>query len=99
MRFLTLIRPRYVVSFHQPLDGVDTSYSKAQALALRLAAGLGLPRKVFSCNGSCHGTMTQWFNRTFPGCALTVEYGARMTTRQAEVTGPHGLLAAVGASR
>ncbi|MCW2752611.1 MAG: peptidase carboxypeptidase [Marmoricola sp.] len=99
MRFLTRIRPRYVVSFHQPLDGVDTSYGKARALALRLSVGLGLPRKVFSCNGSCHGTMTQWFNRTFPGAALTVEYGARLSTRQATVTGPAGLLAAVGASR
>lgn len=99
MRFLATIRPNFVVSFHQPLDGVDTSYGKARALAMRLAQGLGLPRKVFSCNGSCHGTMTQWFNHTLPGAALTVEYGATMTRRQANVTGPAGLLAAVGASR
>ncbi len=99
MRFLGTIRPNFVVSFHQPLDGVDTSYGKARALAMRLARGLGLPRKVFSCNGSCHGTMTQWFNHTLPGAALTVEYGATMTRRQTNVTGPAGLLAAVGASR
>lgn len=99
MRFLTAIRPNYVVSFHQPLDGVDTSYGKARALAMRLARGLGLPKKVFSCNGSCHGTMTQWFNHTLPGAALTVEYGATMTSRQTNVTGPAGLLAAIGASR
>jgi predicted deacylase len=99
MAFLTSIRPTYVVSLHQPLDGVDTSYGKARGLALRLAKGLGLPRKVFSCNSSCHGTMTQWFNKTLPGAALTVEYGAHVSKRQARVTGPRGLLAAVGASR
>lgn len=99
MAFLTAIRPTYVVSLHQPLFGVDTSYGKAQSLALRLSEGLGLPRKVFSCNGPCRGTMTEWFNSTLPGAALTVEYGASMTTRQATITGPNGLLAAVGASR
>ncbi|MGO4258064.1 M14 family zinc carboxypeptidase [Marmoricola sp. RAF53] len=101
MRFLRNVNPRFVVSFHQPLYGVDTSYGKAGArqLALRLASDLQLPRKVFNCNSGCHGTMTQWFNRTMPGVALTVEYGAGVSTRQAERTGPRGLLAAVFARR
>jgi predicted deacylase len=99
MRFLAEVRPTYVVSFHQPLYGVDTSYSKTRALGRRLARNLRLPRKVFNCNGGCHGTMTQWYNRRFPGAAITVEYGHRMTWRQKHVTGPRGLLASVGASR
>lgn len=99
MRFLTSVNPRFVISFHQPLHGVDTSYGKARPLAMRLVRGLGLPAKVFNCNSGCHGTMTEWFNARFPGAALTVEYGYRMSTRQVRVTGPTGILGAVGASR
>lgn len=99
MRFLRAIRPTYVVSFHQPLNGVDTSYQKTDALALRLSQYLELPRKRFNCDGTCHGTMTQWFNRRLPGAAITVEYGRRMTWRQKYVTGPAGLLQSVGATR
>lgn len=99
MRFLNQVDPDYLVSLHQPLYGVDTSYGKARPLALRLAKGLRLPRKVFRCNGGCHGTMTQWFNRHHPGAALTVEYGYRVTDYQAGVTGPNGLLGAVFADR
>jgi hypothetical protein len=43
--------------------------------------------------------MTEWFNASFPGVAVTVEYGHRMSKRQANRTGPNGLLRAVGASR
>lgn len=99
MRFLRNVNPRFVVSFHQPLFGVDTSYGKGRQLALRLADGLRLPRKVFNCNSGCHGTMTQWFNRTMAGTAITVEYGVGVSQQQAEVTGPRGLLAAVFARR
>ncbi|MCX6397877.1 MAG: DUF2817 domain-containing protein [Propionibacteriales bacterium] len=99
MRFLNAVDPDFVVSLHQPLYGVDTSYGKARPLALRLAQGLRLPRKVFNCTSGCHGTMTQWFNRHHAGAALTVEYGARVTTYQSQVTGPTGLLGAVFSSR
>ena len=99
MRFLGNVRPGYVISFHQPLYGVDTSYGKTRALGLRLARGLELPRKLFNCNSGCHGTMTQWFNRKFPGAALTVEYGYRMSTRQVTRTGPQGILDSVFATR
>lgn len=99
MRFLKAVRPAYVVSFHQPLYGVDESFAKTRDLAARLSADLGLPEKVFTCNHGCHGTMTQWFNAKLPGQAITVEYGAHMTWRQKHVTGPTGLLAAVGAAR
>jgi predicted deacylase len=99
MRFLRAVRPSYVAGFHQPLNGVDTSYGKSRPLAYRLSANLHLPRKVFSCNHGCHGTMTQWFNKRFPGAALTVEYGAHMTRHQKYVIGPTGLLASIGATR
>lgn len=99
MRFLKDVRPAYVVSFHQPLYGVDNSYSKTRALAARLSTDLGLPLKVFNCNRGCHGTLTQWFNKKLPGAALTVEYGKPMTLRQKYVSGPAGLLAAIGATR
>lgn len=99
MRFLRNIDPRFMVSFHQPLFGIDTSYGKSRKLALRLAEGLELPRKVFRCNTGCHGTMTQWFNAKLPGAGLTVEYGWSVSDRQANVTGPRGLLASVWATR
>jgi len=99
MAFLAEIRPSYVVSFHQPLFGVDNSYTKTRALARRLARNLHLPRKRFTCNNGCHGTMTQWFNRTLPGAAITVEYGHHMTWRQKNVTGPRGLLRTIHATR
>ena len=99
MRFLKAVQPSYVVSFHQPLLGVDDSYAKGHAFAGLLSQYLGLPIKVFRCNQRCHGTMTQWFNKRLPGVALTVEYGSRMTWEQKHVTGPAGLLASVGATR
>lgn len=100
MSFLTQIRPRFVVSFHQPLHGVDmTNGLKTHPLALRLHRYLDLPRKRFNCDGVCHGTMTQWFNHTFPGAAVTVEYGRYMSWRQKHRTGPRGLLRSVHAWR
>jgi protein MpaA len=99
MRFLGSIRPTFVVSMHQPLKGVDTSYGKARPLALRLVKGLHLPASVFNCNSGCHGTMTEWFNKYYPGAALTVEYGTKLTSYQTNVSGPNGLLAAVFATR
>jgi hypothetical protein len=99
MAFLAEVRPRYVVSFHQPLYGVDRSFRKTRALGHRLSRYLHLPRKRFTCNNGCHGTMTQWFNASFPGAAITVEYGHRMTHRQKYVTGPRGLLRSVRATR
>jgi predicted deacylase len=99
MAFLAEIRPRWVVSFHQPLFGVDRSYVKTRTLARRLSRNLHLPRKRFSCNNGCHGTMTQWFNRTLPGAAITVEYGHHLTWRQKNRTGPLGLLRTVRATR
>ena len=99
MAFLSEVRPRYVVSFHQPLHGIDNSYAKTRTLARRLSRNLDLPRKRFTCNNGCHGTLTQWFNHTLPGAAITVEYGPHMSRRQRFVTGPRGLLRTFHATR
>lgn len=98
MGFLRRVDPDYVLSFHQPLHGVDT-LTKRPAFAKRVARILRLPRKTFSCNGGCRGTMTMWFNRTFRGVALTVEYGARPSVR--ELRGPvaRRVLRVFGAAR
>jgi murein peptide amidase A len=99
MRFLRDVRPTYVLGLHQPLFGVDISYWKSRPLARRLSVNLGLPLKEFRCNNGCHGTMTQWYNRKFPGAALTVEFGRPMSWQDKYVTSPTGLLTSVGASR
>jgi len=99
MAFLRAVRPSYVISFHQPLNGVGRTGGKGSAFVQRLHRGLRLPVKSFNCSGVCHGTMTEWFNANFPGVAVTVEYGRGLSKRQATRTGPTGLLKAVGARR
>lgn len=99
MRFLTRVDPDLVVSFHQPLDGVDTSHRKRPAFLRRLARTLRLPLKRMDCDGGCHGTMTQWFNARHDGFAVTVELPAEPTQRYLRRRAPQGLLRALGAQR
>ena len=73
MRFLSRVRPAYVLSFHQPLHGVDIT--ARPAFSRRVAKALDLPMTRLDCGSTCHGTMTMWFNHRFPGFALTVEFG------------------------
>ncbi|MEO7587915.1 MAG: M14 family zinc carboxypeptidase [Arachnia sp.] len=74
--FLTRIRPGEVVSMHSPLRAVDSYGLKSRDLHDRLVRHLGLPSAYLNCRrGACHGTMTQWFNTTQPGAAITIEYG------------------------
>ncbi len=91
MRFLRQVRPDYVLSFHQPLRGVDTD-TKRPKFARRVARRLDLPAKTLDCGGVCHGTMTMWFNRRFRGTALTVEYGAHPSKRHLRRTVPKQVL-------
>jgi protein MpaA len=98
MAFLKDVRPRRVISFHQPLLGVDTD-TKDPRFARRLARALRLPRTSLDCGGLCHGTMTGWFNHRFAGAALTVEYGARPARRRMVVEAPRQLLRVLGAHR
>jgi len=96
MRFFSTVKPTYVVSFHQPLYGVDVSTVKSRPFARALADHLNLPRKSFVCGGVCHGTFTEWFNHKFAGVAVTVEYGDHPTAQRMQVTAPRQLLAALG---
>ena len=98
MRFLNDIRPRRILSFHQPLHGVDTD-TKDRKFARRVARRLDLPAKTFDCGGVCHGTMTGWYNDRFKGSALTVEYGAQPSRRTMRVKAPRQVLSIWGAWR
>ncbi|MCY7395688.1 MAG: DUF2817 domain-containing protein [Nocardioides sp.] len=91
MAFLDRVDPDRVLSFHQPLFGVDTD-TKRPAFAREVARRLRLPRTTLSCGGVCHGTMTRWFNHTHEGAALTVEYGARPTRRTMLIDAPSQVL-------
>jgi len=98
MRFLREVEPRRILSFHQPLYGVDTD-TKDKRFARRVARALRLPHKTFDCGGVCHGTMTGWYNHHFTGSALTVEYGSRPARRLMRVTAPRQVLSIWGARR
>ena len=99
MQFLTDVDPQLVVSFHQPLHGIDVWGTKKRWFARRLADELRLPRKEFSCGSGCHGTFTQWFNHHFDGVAVTVEYGRSPSRERMTVRAPRQLLRAVGGTR
>lgn len=96
MRFFEAVRPRFVVSFHQPLHGVDVSTPGMGTFARRLARGLDLPRKRFTCGGVCHGTFTQWYIHRSGHKAVTVEYGARPTRHRMRVRAPRQLVRTLG---
>jgi murein peptide amidase A len=98
MAFLREVRPRRVLSFHQPLNGVDTD-TKDSRFARRLARALRLPTTTLNCGGLCHGTMTSWYNARFAGAALTVEYGAHPPRHRMVVEAPRQLLHVLGARR
>ncbi len=91
IRFLGDVRPDYILSFHQPLYGVDTD-TKAPRFARRVADKLNLPTTTLDCGGVCHGTMTGWYNHRFRGVALTVEYGAHPSRRQMTQVAPAQVL-------
>lgn len=96
MRFFEAVRPRFVVSFHQPLHGVDVSTPGMRTFAGRLARGLDLPRKRFTCGGVCYGTFTQWYIHRTGNKAVTVEYGTRPTRHRMRVLAPRQLVRTLG---
>ena len=96
MRFFEEVRPRFVVSFHQPLHGVDVSTPGMRTFARRLARGLDLPRKRLTCGGVCHGTFTQWYIERTGRKAVTVEYGAHPSRRLMRVRAPRQLVRTLG---
>jgi protein MpaA len=77
MKFLDRVKPKYLVSWHQPLIGVDSYAVKDRKLMHRLSQGLDMSIRYLDCWGSCHGTMTGWYNTRHKGAAITVEYSSR----------------------
>jgi murein peptide amidase A len=98
MRFLRKVKPDWVLSFHQPLHGVDVAVQRP-GFARRVARLLGLPTTTLDCGGVCHGTMTGWYNHRYPGFALTVEYGARPSRHLMTRVAPGQVLRIFGAWR
>ena len=98
MKFLRDVRPKWILSFHQPLHGVDTDTNRPK-FARKVGRHLDLPAKKFTCGGVCHGTMTMWFNHRFAGTALTVEYGQTPPRRLMRVRAPRQVLSIWGAWR
>ena len=100
MKFLDRVNPRYLVSWHQPLIGVDSYAVKDKALMKRLSTGLDIPVRRLDCHGSCHGTMTGWFNSKHKGAAITVEYGSSArSTKTMKTRDANAVLKAIGGRR
>ena len=98
MRFLLRIRPDRLISFHQPLHGVDAN-DRRPVFAQRLARALRLPVSRVRCGGVCGGTMTQWFQAHLPGVAVTVEYGSAPSARTMRRQAPSALVRLFGGHR
>jgi hypothetical protein len=96
MRFLSKVKPAYVLSFHQPLHAVDVT--ERPRFSKKVAHALDLPVSRLNCGGRCHGTMTMWFNHKFSGFALTVEYGAKPSRAKLRAA-PRKILKLFGAWR
>ena len=99
MGFFGEVKPRRIVSFHQPLHGVDVSTARSRPFAKRLANYLNLPRKRLTCGGVCYGTFTAWYMARHGGQAVTVEYAAHPGRHRMNVTAPRQLLRVLGARR
>jgi succinylglutamate desuccinylase len=94
-RFLNRVDPQFVVSFHQPLHGVDSDAAKNRHLLNRLARSLRLPKKPLRCSGVCHGTMTGWYNAHHSGSAITVELGPQPSAGYLTGRGARGTVRSV----
>jgi hypothetical protein len=99
-RFLRHERPRYVVSLHQPLDGVDETAGSGKAyrrFRSALSHNLHLPVKDFECWSVCHGSMSGWYQQKQIGVAVeTVEFGWHPEHQYLVGTARRGIIAALG---
>lgn len=97
MRFVRNVDPTFVVSFHQPLNGVDVGSAKMRWFARRLSEELRLQPNDFDCGSTCHGTFTQWMNPNLDGVNVTVEYPRSPSRKRLEIRAPRQLLRTLGA--
>jgi protein MpaA len=99
MRFMDNVDPDFVVSIHTPLYGLDVTHAKDRRFARRLSKELRLPNRQLRCSGTCHGTLSQWFNHAHKGACVTVEFGPSPSERYLTVRAPRGLVRALGGTR
>lgn len=95
MRFLAAVKPDYIASIHQPLDGIGRGGGRPRWLH-RLHRQLGLPIKSFGVGnpvGTVSPTMTGWYNRHYSssGVATTIEYTAHPRPRFVTVRAGRGI--------
>jgi protein MpaA len=83
IRFLTRVRPAAVLSYHQAFDLVDITHERSRAAGRRLAAAMGERAAIVTCAGPCHGTLTQWVDRSLETIAITVELDGRVSGAEA----------------
>ena len=77
--FLARVRPQALISFHQPFGVVDLSHVRARPAARQLAKDLGMPARIVTCSGPCHGTLTGWADEALGAIAITVELPPRVS--------------------
>lgn len=99
-RFIRTVRPRYVVSLHQPLYGVDKTAGRGRAYRKfrgALSRNLNLPIKDLNCWSVCHGNLSGWYADHHFGVAVeTVEFGWTPTHRYLVGRARRGIVAALG---
>jgi protein MpaA len=95
--FLLRVKPRYIVSLHQPLDGVDTTSGSARdrAFARTLARDLHLPSTQLRCWSTCFGSMTDWYTARTSGIGETAEFGWHPSHAYLVGTARRGIVAAL----
>jgi protein MpaA len=98
--FADEIEPRYTISFHQPLDGIDIRDTGNDKWAKRLAENIRLPRKAFDCFSKCHGTYSMWFRKHHPrGGVITVEMAKSPSKKYLTRIAPRAVLRSLNATR
>jgi len=89
MRSIDYVKPKILITIHQPYAVVDCSMGKDRNLDERLAELTGLPTACIpgemsgSPSNEYTGTITQWVNERYPqSTAIALELGAQVEPRQ-----------------
>jgi protein MpaA len=83
IRFLTRVKPTAVLSYHQAFDVVDISHARSRAAGRHLAGWMGERAAIVTCQGPCHGTLTQWVDHDRKAIAITIELDRHVSAGEA----------------
>ncbi|MET0467124.1 MAG: DUF2817 domain-containing protein [Aeromicrobium sp.] len=98
--FADEIKPKYTISFHQPLNGIDIRDTGNNKWAKRLAAHIRLPKKAFDCFSKCHGTYSMWVRKHHPRSGvITVEMTKSPSKKYLTRIAPRAVLRSLNATR